>query len=305
MVNQTFFRHQRGRTMAPRANWKGYLKLSLVSCAVALFPATTTTTRTRFNIINRATGNRVRNLIVDAETGEPVEEDERVKGYRLKGGDYVLVENEELERVALESTHTIEIDRFVPRDEVDTIFLDESFFIVPNDEVADEAFSVIREAMRKTDMVGLARVVLYRRERLLMLQPRRKGLLATAIRYRNEVRDETEYFEDIENVRISADMLDLAVHILKGKAGHFDPSEFEDRYERALADLIKAKRAGKEPPTPSAPQPSNVINLMDALRRSVKGERSGGSTGRRRPSRAKSSARKRTAARRTRMKRAS
>ena len=291
--------------MAPRANWKGYLKLSLVSCAVALFPATTTTTRTRFNIINRATGNRVRNLIVDSETGEPVEEEDRVKGHRLKGGDYVLVEDEELERVALESTHTIEIERFVPRDEVDSIFLDESFFIAPDDDVAVEAYSVIREAMRKTDMVGLARVVLYRRERLLMLQPRGKGLLATAVRHRNEVRDETEYFEDTPKVRIPPDMLDLAIHILKGKAGQFDPSEFEDRYEKALADLIKAKRAGKEPPPPSTPQPSNVINLMDALRRSLKAERGGGATGQRRPSRAKASARKRTTARRARLRRAS
>jgi DNA end-binding protein Ku len=291
--------------MAPRANWKGYLKLSLVSCAVALFPATTTATRTRFNIINRETGNRVRNLVVDAETGEPVEEEDRVKGHRLKGGDYVLVEDEELERVALESTHTIEIERFVPRDEVDSIFLDESFFITPDDDVAVEAYSVIRDVMEETDMVGLARVVLYRRERLLMLQPRGKGLMATAIRYRNEVREETDYFEDIENVRIPSDMLDLAAHIVKSKAGHFDPSEFEDRYEKALTDLIKAKRAGREPPTPSTPQPSNVINLMDALRRSLKAERGGGGSSRRRPSRAKAASRKRTTARRTRMKRAS
>jgi DNA end-binding protein Ku len=289
--------------MAPRANWKGYLKLSLVSCAVALFPATTTSQRTRFNIINRATGNRVHNLIVDAETGEPVEEEDRVKGHRLKGGDYVLFEDEELERVALESTHTIEIERFVPRDEVDSIFLDESFFIVPDDEVAGEAYAVIREAMRETDMVGVARVVLYRRERLLMLQPRGKGLLATALRYRDEVRDETAYFEDIPDVRISADMLDLAVHIIEGKAGHFDPSEFKDRYEKALADLIKAKRAGREPPPPSAPQPSNVINLMDALRRSLQAERGGRAAGRRGSGRTKSSAR--NTVRRTRMKRAS
>jgi DNA end-binding protein Ku len=304
-VNRTFFRHQQESAMAPRANWKGYLKLSLVSCAVALFPATTTATRTRFNILNRATGNRVRNLVVDAETGEPVEEADRVKGHRTKGGDYVLVEDEELEKVALESTHTIEIERFVPRDEVDSIFLDESFFITPDDKVAVEAYSVIRKAMQETDMVGLARVVLYRRERLLMLQPRGKGLMATAIRYRNEVRDETEYFEDIDNVRIPSDMLDLAVHILKGKAGRFDPSEFEDRYEQALTALIKAKRAGKEPPTPRAPEPSNVISLMDALRRSLKAERGGGASSRRRPSRAKASGRKRTTAQRTRMKRAS
>jgi DNA end-binding protein Ku len=297
--------------MAPRANWKGYLKLSLVSCAVALFPATTTRERIRFNILNRETGNRVRNLVVDAETGDPVEEQDRVKGHRLKGGDYVLVEDEELDRVALESTHTIEIERFVPRDEVDSIFLDESFYLVPNDEVADEAYSVIREAMRRTDLVGIARVVLYRRERILMLQPRDEGLVATALRYRNEVRDASEYFQDIKDMRIPPDMLDLAVHILEGKTGHFDPSEFEDRYEQALADLIKAKRAGKEPPAPAAPPPSNVINLMDALRRSVQAERGGGgATERRRPTRtpapgaAQAAPRKRVSARRSRMKRA-
>jgi DNA end-binding protein Ku len=294
--------------MAPRANWKGYLKLSLVSCAVALFPATTTAQRTRFNIINRETGNRVRNLVVDAETGEPVEDEDRVKGHRLKSGDYVLLEEEEIENVALESTHTIEIESFVSRNEVDEIYLDESFYLVPDDDVAAEAYAVIREAMRKTDMVGLARVVLYRRERLLMLQPRGKGLVATAIRYRNEVRDDADYFDDIPSVKISPDMRDLAVHIIKSKAGRFDPSQFEDRYEKALIDLIKAKRVGKEPPAPSAPQPSNVINLMDALRRSVKAERGGGSgasTGRRRSGRARSSARKHAATRRTRMRRAS
>ena len=292
--------------MAPRANWKGYLKLSLVSCAVALFPATTTAQRTRFNIINRETGNRVRNLVVDAETGEPVEEEDRVKGHRLKGGDYVLLEEEELESVALESTHTIEIESFVARDEVDEIYLDESFYLLPDDDVAAEAYAVIREAMRKTGMVGLARVVLYRRERLLMLQPRHKGLVATALRYRNEVRDDADYFDDMPSVKISPDMLDLAAHIIKSKTGHFDPSRFEDRYETALIDLIKAKRAGKEPPAPSAPQPSNVINLMDALRRSVQAERGGdGSTGRRRAGRARSSARKSATTRRTRMKRAS
>jgi DNA end-binding protein Ku len=292
--------------MAPRASWKGYLKLSLVSCAVALFPATTTAGRIRFNIINRQTGHRVHNEIVDAETGEPVEEEDRVKGYRVNGGEYVLLEEEELDRVALESAHTIDLESFVPRDEVDELFLDESFYLAPGDKVAVEPFAVIREAMRKTSMVGLARVVLYRRERLLMLQPRGKGLLATALRYRNEVRDEKKYFDDIPAVRIAPDMLDLAVHILKSKAGHFDPSKFEDRYEDALADLIKAKRAGKTPPKPPAPQPSNVINLMDALRRSVRTERDGKSPTRRRHSRqTRSSARKRPAARHARTKRAS
>src|SRR3954464_14579443 len=220
--------------MAPRPNWKGYLKLSLVSCSVALYSATSTSQRVRFNIINRKTGNRVHNQVVDAETDEPVEQDDRVKGYQVEKGQYVLVEDEELDEVALESTHTIDIEAFVPRSEVDEIYLDESYYIAPNDKVAYEAFAVIREAMKKEDLVGLARVVLYRRERILMLQPRGKGLMATTLRYNNEVRDESAYFDDIPTTKITGDMLDLAVHILSSKKQHFDPSKFEDRYEKAL-----------------------------------------------------------------------
>jgi DNA end-binding protein Ku len=261
--------------MAPRPNWKGYLKLSLVSCSVALYSATTTAERIRFNIINRKTGNRVHNLVIDAETEEPVEQDDRVKGYQVEKGQYVLLEDEELDEVALESTHTIDIDSFVPRSEVDEIYLDESYYIVPSDKVAQEAFTVIREAMHKENLVGLARVVLYRRERIVMLQPRGKGLMATALRYRTEVRDEKNYFSDIPDIRVPADMLDLAVHILKGKKTHFDPDKFEDRYESALVELIKAKQAGKPAPKVAEARPSNVINLMDALKRSVKAETGG------------------------------
>ncbi|MEJ2378187.1 MAG: Ku protein [Pseudolabrys sp.] len=265
--------------MAPRPNWKGYLKLSLVSCAVALYPATTKSQRIRFNIINRDTGNRIRNEVIDAETGDPVEPEDRVKGYQYEKGQYVLVEEEELDNVALESTHTIEIEQFVPMAEVDRIYLDESFYLVPQDDMAQEAFAVIREAMRKDDLVGLARVVIYRREHLLLLAPRRKGLMATALRYKTEVRNEKSYFDDIRDIKVPADMLKLAVQILESKKGHFDPSKFEDRYESALMDLIKAKRAGKAPPAVSEERPSNVINLMDALRRSARGGggRSGGS----------------------------
>ena len=258
--------------MAPRPNWKGFLKLSLVSCAVALYPATTTSQRIRFNIINRATGNRIRNEVVDVETGEPVEQEDRVKGYQFEKGQYVLLEEDELDNVALESTHTIDIEQFVPVSEVDRIYLDESFYLVPQDDVAQEAFAVIREAMRKENLVGLARVVIYRREHLLLLAPRGKGLMATALRYNTEVRNEKDYFDDIANIKIPPDMLKLAVHILETKRGKFDPNKFEDRYESALNKLIEAKRAGKAPPTIAEPKPSNVINLMDALRRSVRGE---------------------------------
>jgi DNA end-binding protein Ku len=275
--------------MAPRPNWKGFLKLSLVSCAVALYPATSTSQRIRFNIINRKTGNRIRNDIIDAETGQPVEPEDRVKGYQVEKGRYVLVEDEELDNVALESTHTIDIEEFVPIGEVDRIYLDESYYLVPQDEMAQEAFAVIREAMRKDELVGLARVVIYRREHLLLLQPRGKGLMATALRYKTEVRSERDYFDDIPNVKVPADMLKLGVQILESKKGHFDPSKFEDRYENALMQLIKAKRAGKAPPTIAEPRPSNVINLMDALRRSARADRRPSSSRKMHASRAKRS----------------
>jgi DNA end-binding protein Ku len=259
--------------MAPRPNWKGFLKLSLVSCAVALYPATSTSERIRFHIINRKTGNRIRNDIIDAETGQPVEPEDRVKGYEVEKGQYVLVVDDELDNVALASTHTIDIEKFVPMSEVDPIYLDESYFIVPQDEVAQEAFAVVREAMRKEDLAGLARVVIHRREHLLLLRPRGKGLMATTLRYKDEVRDEKDYFDDIENIKVPADMLKLASHILETKKGNFEPDKFEDRYENALKGLIRAKRAGKAPPVLSEPRPSNVINLMDALRRSASADR--------------------------------
>ena len=256
--------------MTPRANWKGYLKLSLVACEISLFPATSTSGRIHFNVINRETGNRVHYRVVDAETGEAVPQEERLKGYKVGKDNYVLLEENELDNIALESTHTIDIEAFVPRQQVDEIYLDESYYLVPDGKVGAEAFTVIRDAMAKKDLVGLARVVLYRRERLLMLQPRGKGIVGTLLRYRNEVRDEHDYFDDIPSARISKDMLELAEHILDTKTTKFDPSKFEDRYEIALKDLIKAKKAGREPPAAPS-EPSNVINLMDALRRSVQG----------------------------------
>ncbi len=292
--------------MAPRPNWKGYLKLSLVSCSVALYPATTKSQRIRFNIINRDTGNRIRNDVVDAETGQPVEPEDRIKGYQFEKGKYVLVEEDELDNVALESTHTIDIEQFVPMSEVDRIYLDESYYLVPQDEMSQEAFAVIREAMRKEGLVGLARVVIYRREHLLLLAPRGKGLMATTLRYKTEVRAEKNYFDEIEDIKVPADMLKLAVQILESKKGRFDPSRFEDRYESALMDLIKAKRSGKAPPVISEERPSNVINLMDALRKSAradKGRRSS-SSGRKTGTR-RSSGRKRASSSKKKVRRAS
>lgn len=285
--------------MAPRANWKGYLKLALVSCPVALFPATTTRDRVRFNIVNRKTGHRVRYDVVDAETGEEVPQENRLKGYKVGGDGYVLLEEQELDEVALESTHTIEVESFVERETVDELYLDESYYLVPDDKVGHEAFAVIREAMRDEGLVGIARVVLFRRERLLMLSPRGNGIVGTTLRYENEVRDERSYFDGIPDVKVAKDLIDLAKHILRTKRAAFDPSKFEDRYERALRKLIAAKQAGKPPPAPPAPQPTNVVSLMDALRRSVQAERRGASS-----ERGRSKARKRTAPKSAALKRA-
>jgi DNA end-binding protein Ku len=288
--------------MAPRANWKGFLKLSLVSCSIALVQATSTRERIHFNIMNRETGNRIRYRQVDAGTGEDVPEEDRVKGYKVADDSYILLEPEELDEVALESTHTIEVESFVPRQEIDEIYLDTPYYLFPDDKVGVEAFAVIRDAMSATSLVGLARVVLHNHEHLLMLEPLDKGIKATALRPEEEIRDAKDYFTAIENVKVPKDMLELARHILKTKRGHFDPSKFSDRYEDALKALIKAKRAGKAPPQAPA-KPSNVINLMDALRRSVRSDRSGG--GKRPAQRSNRTARKRGAAKGKRLKRAS
>ncbi len=255
--------------MAVRVYWKGYLKLSLVSCAVALVPATSTSERTRFHTLNRETGNRLRQRMVDEVTEELVERENRVKGYEISRGAYVQVEDEELDKIALESTHTIDIESFVPRSEIDKRYLDTPYYLIPNDNVAQEAFAVIREAMRDEKRVALARVVLHRREHIVMLEALDKGMLATTLRYGYEVRDAKPYFEDIPDVDIPAEMRKLASHIMEQKAGHFDPKKFEDRYEDAVQALLKAKQAGLPAAEAEAPAPSNVVNIMDALRKSV------------------------------------
>jgi DNA end-binding protein Ku len=278
----------------------------LVSCSVGLVQATSSRERIRFNLINRETGNRIRYRQIDAETGEDVPEEDRIKGFKAADGSYVLLEPEELDEVALESTHTIDIETFVPRTDIDEIYLDTPYYLFPEDEVGVEAFAVIRDAMRSTSLVGIARVVLHNHELVLMLEPLDKGIKATALRYQDEIRDAKEYFSDIETVKVPKDMLELAEHILKTKRGHFDPAKFSDRYEDALKALIKAKQAGK--PAPAAPErPSNVINLMDALRRSVRSERGGGSAearGKPRSARSSTASRKRGNVKTKRLKRA-
>ncbi|MFC5067556.1 Ku protein [Flaviflagellibacter deserti] len=261
--------------MAPRASWKGYLKLSLVSCAVALYPANTASERISFHTLNRATGNRLKQQMIDADTEEVVDREDRVKGYEFSKGHYVTVEDEDLEKVQIESTHTIDIEQFVPEHEVDPVYLDASHYLAPDDKVAEEAFAVIREAMAREKVVGIGRLVLQRRERIVLLQPRGKGILLTNIRYKYEVRDDDTYFGDIRKIDIPEDMLDLATHIISKKKGHFDPEKFEDRYENALIEMLNAKQQGKTIEAPKQAKQSNVVNLMDALRRSIESEKGG------------------------------
>ena len=259
--------------MAPRAYWKGYLKLSLVSCSVSLYPATSSSERVRFHTLNRETGHRLRQRMVDEATEEEVPQENRVKGYKVGGDSYVLVEDEELDELEIESTHTIDIDGFVARADIDERYLDSPYYLAPNDKVAQEAFAVIRDAMRERKMGGLARLVLYRRERIVLLEAFEQGILATTLRYPYEVRDAAPYFEDIPKLAIPAEIKNLAGHIIETKQMQFDPAKFEDRYENAVVELVQAKQAGQ--PMPAArrePPPSNVVNLMDALRRSVEAE---------------------------------
>ena len=258
--------------MAARANWKGYLKLSLVSCAVALYPATSTSSRVRFNTLNRATGNRVKQQYIDPATGETVDAEDRVKGYEVGKNTYVFIEDEELDAIKIESTHTIDIESFVPVEQVDKRYLEAPYYIAPDDKVAQEAFAVIRDAMKEKGKAGIARVVISRRERMVLLEPLGKGIMATMLRYPYEVRGEEPYFEDIPELNIPKEMRDLAGHIIETKSADFEPAKFEDRYENAMIELVKSKETGRPIAAPEAPRPSNVVNLMDALRKSIAAE---------------------------------
>ena len=259
--------------MAPRPYWKGYLKLSLVSCPIALYPASSTSEKVSFHRLNRQTGNRLKQLLVDSETEEPVNKEDIVRGYEVGKRDYIEVEDEELEKLQIESSHTIDIDRFVPREEIDDRYLDSPYYITPDDRVGQEAFAVIRDAIRDKGMVALARVVLTRREHVVMLEPFGKGLLGMTLRYPYEVRDAGAYFDEIPDLKLPDEMRQLASHIVESKSGHFEPDKFVDHYETALVSLLKAKQAGRviEAPKEEA-APRRVVNLMDALRASIEAD---------------------------------
>jgi DNA end-binding protein Ku len=269
-IVESAFLEVRSIVVAPRAYWKGYLKLSLVSCPIALFPATSEREKISFHQVNKETGHRIRYKKVDAETGDEVDNADIVKGYEIAKGEYIEVEPDELEAVAIESKHVIDIDEFVPRNEIDELYLRDPYYIVPDGEVGQQAFAVIREAIRKEGMVALGKVVFTSREHMIALEARGKGMLGVTLRYPYEVRDEKDYFDTVEDEKIPKDMIELAVHIVETKTGHFKPQQFKDEYEDALKDLLRRKQKGEKIERPKERAPSNVINLMDALRQSVK-----------------------------------
>jgi DNA end-binding protein Ku len=257
--------------MAPRANWKGFLRLSLVNCPVALYPATSESEKISFNQLNRQTGHRIKYMKVDADTGEEVASEDIVKAYALDKETFVEVSRDELEEVALESTRTIEIDEFVEKSEIDPRYLIRPYYLRPDGKVGHDAFAVIRETIREMDKVAIGRVVLTNREHIIALEAMGKGLVGTLLRYPYEVRSADEYFDEIQDVKITKDMLDLARHIVEKKSGRFQPDKFEDQYETALVELINRKRAGKPITPKERPRGENVVDLMEALRRSVGG----------------------------------
>jgi DNA end-binding protein Ku len=258
--------------MAARAYWKGYLKLSLVTCPVALYPASSKAEKTRFHQIHRKTGRRLRQQMVDEETGRVVDKENKGRGYELTKGKFVEVEPEELEAIEFENTHTIEIDKFVPEEEIDKRYYERPYYIVPDDKSGEEAFAVIRDAMKDKGRVALAGIIFANRQHILAIEPWGKGMLGTTLRFDYEVRDEKEFFRGIGSPRVPKEMTSLASHILDTKAGHFDPAKFKDEYELALRKLVKRKAAGKPIEAPEEKEGrSNVIDLMEALRQSIRG----------------------------------
>jgi DNA end-binding protein Ku len=258
--------------VAPRAYWKGYLKLSLVSCPIALYPATSEREKISFHQLNKKTGHRIRYRKVDAETGNEVESSDIIKGYEVAKGEYIELDPEELEAVALESKRTIDIEEFVPKSQIDELYIRDPYYVAPDGEVGQQAFAVIREAIRKEGMVALGKVVFTSREHIIALEARDKGMMGITLRYPYEVRKQSDYFEDIKDEKVPKDMLDPALHIVGTKRGDFEPEKFEDQYEDALKELLSKKQKGEKIERPREPVRSNVVNLMDALRESIKAE---------------------------------
>ena len=264
--------------MAPRPAWKGYLKLSLVTCAVELSGATTQSEKVSFRTLNRQTGNAVRRQYMDSASGKPVNEKSEVRGYEVEKDEFLIIEDEDIEAVQIESSHTLSLDSFVEKADVDPVYIEKPYYLTPADKVSEEAFAVIRQALEDKKMAGLARIVLYQRERPCLIEPFGKGMLLTTLRYGDTVRQAEEAYDGIDKVKPDQDLLELAIRTIERKKGKFDPATFEDRYEKAVLDLIKSrKKSGKKVAVRETEEkPSNVINLFDALKKSLaSGERKG------------------------------
>ncbi|MGA3303991.1 MAG: Ku protein [Methylovirgula sp.] len=255
--------------MAPRANWKGFLKLGELTCPVALYTAVSTSERIAFHTINRETGHRVQRQFVDEDSGKPVPSEDQVKGYEVAQGQYVMFSPEEVAAAVPESDKILAVEAFVAINEIDDVYLDRPYYLSSSGVSAEEAFALLREGMRKKKVAALARAVLFRRVRTLLIRPDDKGLLATTLNFDYEVRSATEAFADIPEIKIDREMRDLAKHIIETKRGSFDPRTFDDRYEAAVAELVRAKQEGRVIELPKAQPATNVINLKDALRQSA------------------------------------
>jgi DNA end-binding protein Ku len=273
--------------MATRPTWQGYLRLSLVSCPVALYTATSRTGEVHFNMLSKETHNRIKMIPTDPETG-PIDRSDIVKGYEIEKGHYVVITDEEIKNVRLETTRTLDIERFVDDEDIDRLYWNDPYFLAPDGDMAVEAFSVIREAMKKAGKVALGRLVMHQRERLMALEPRDKGILAYTIRNKREVRQADEIFDHIKQLKPPEQMIDIAAKIIDQLEGPFDPSQFNDRYEDALRALIKEKEKGHTIKAPDEPKEAEVIDLMEALKRSL--GQSGGE--RRKPAASRSAAKK-------------
>lgn len=256
--------------MAPRAIWKGVFKVAEVTCPVALYTAASTGERISFHTLNRKTGNRVHRQFIDEVTGKPVEKDDQVKGYDRGDGDYIVLEPEEIAEATPESDKVLDVATFLPCDEIDDLFFDRPYYVTPSTPIATEAFTLIRDVMASRKTAALARTVIFRRMRSILIRPHETGLIATTLNFDYEVRPVESAFDDIPKLKIEGEMLELAEHIIRTKAGHFDPKAFDDRYETALAELVKAKIEGRKIKPVKRPEPAKVVNLLDALRQSAK-----------------------------------
>jgi DNA end-binding protein Ku len=257
--------------MAPRANWKGLLEIGAVKCGVALFTAASTSERVSFHILNRKTGHRVHRQFVDSETEEPVEHDDQIKGYETGRGDYLPFEPEEIEKAIPDADKVLSIQAFVGCGDIDDIYFDRPYYLAPSAPADVASFNLLRDGLQKTNVAAIARTVLFRRVRSLLIRAQDNGLIATTLHFDYEIRSADEAFSELPAGKVDKDMLDLALHIIRTKKGRFDPRKFDDRYEAAVEELIKAKAEGRKIEPPRAPEPTKSSDLMEALRQSAKG----------------------------------